>query len=211
MEGTSKIGGKPIRERIPMKFNRLLFALIFFFFAIPVTAKAQVAPAAYGGGRPIGVGFGMSDYSLDYGSGRRMAGPVVRLGIGLFHGLGVDGSARSLFMFTPTDLTRMQQSTFTGGVFYDAPAIFGFRPFLRGSGGLGLIEFPSPNPKYTRDSYSLYAESGGFEFHIVDRAYLRAEYEYQNWLDFRKGKELNPQGATLGVTYYLNGKRGRSH
>src|SRR5580698_9813707 len=86
--------------------------------------KAQVAPAATVGGRPIGIGVGFSDYDLDYGSGRRMQGVVVRGGVGVFHGFGVDANARTIFMNTPSQLTRMQQTTYLAGAYYEAPSVW---------------------------------------------------------------------------------------
>lgn len=172
---------------------------------------AQVAPAARVGGFPISVGVGMSGYYLDYGPGRWMEGPVIRAGVGLYHGLGVDFSARSIFMNTPSELTRMQQNTFLAGAFYDAPHIGRVHPFVRFSGGLGTIEFPSRNPLYTRDSYTVYAAGGGVEYQLTRKAALRAEYEYQFWKDFQSPRYLNPQGVTLGVNYYLRGRHVRPH
>jgi len=140
-----------------------------------------------------------------------MEGPVVRGSVGIYHGVGVDLSARSIFMFTPTSLTRMQQSTFLGGVFYQSPEIFHVRPFVRAAGGLGLIEFPSKNPKYTRDTYTVYAPSGGLEIPVSRRVALRGEYEYQFWKDYQSTHYLTPQGFTVGVTYYLTGCQHKPH
>lgn len=187
-----------------MKVSHFFALCAASFFAVGGVARAQVAPAASGGGRPIGISVGISDFSIDYGHDRRMLGPVARGGIDLFHGLGVEGSARSIFMFTPDKVTRMQQSVFEGGAFYEAPGFHGVHFFANGGVGLGLIEFPSNNPKYTRDTYTVFQGGGGFEFHMVHRAYLRAEYTYQSWRDFLGPNQLTPQGETLGVTYYLN-------
>jgi len=174
-------------------------------------AMAQVAPAATEGGRPIGISVGVSDYDLDYGPGRRMQGVVVRGGVGLFHGLGLDGNARTIFINTPPQLTRMQQNTYLGGVYYESPSVWRLRPFVRFGAGLGTIEFPSRNPFYTRDSYTVLAPSGGLEYPITRKVYFRAEYEYQFWRQYQSKNDLTPQGGTVGVTYYLQGMRGRSH
>jgi opacity protein-like surface antigen len=189
---------------------RLKFFLVAFFLGFAISGRAQVAPAAKVSGIPIGVGAGVSNYNLDYGQGRRMTGLVARGSVGIFHGFGIDVSARSIFMFTPSTFTRMQESTFLAGVYYEAPLMFHVRPFVRGAGGLGLIEFPSPNPYYTRDTNTVYAISGGVEVPVRNRLYLRGEYEYQFWREFQGPNNLTPQGATLGVTYYLGGARKRS-
>jgi len=173
--------------------------------------SAQVAPAAQRGGFPISIGFGMSGYNLDYGPGRWMEGPVIRAGFGIFHGLGVDVSARSIFMNTPPELTRMQQNTFLAGAFYDGWHKGRVNPFARYAGGIGTIAFPSRNPLYTRDSYTVYATGGGIEYQLTRKAVLRGEYEYQWWKQYHGPRDLNPQGVTLGVNYYLHGRHVREY
>jgi opacity protein-like surface antigen len=172
---------------------------------------AQVAPAAIEGGRPIGFSVGVSDYNLDYGPGRRMQGLVARGGVDIFHGIGIDVSARTIFMNTPPQLTRMQQNTYLAGVFYEVPYIWRIRPFARFGGGLGTIEFPSGNPYYTRDSYTVFAPQGGIEYPITRKVFARAEYEYQFWKDYQSPNYLNPGGWTVGVTYYLRDRRVPTH
>ena len=195
---------------------RIKVSLVAIFIASCIAvgsgtrALAQVAPSARVGGLPIGIGIGFSSYDIDYGN-LRMEGPVARASLGLFHGIGIDASARSIFMFTPSQLTRMQQTTLLGGVYYEAPLMFHVRPFVRYAGGLGIIEFPSYNPAYTRDSYTVTAPSGGVEIPLREKLYLRAEYEYQFWKQYHGPNDLTPNGFTLGVTYYLSGMRTRAH
>jgi len=184
-------------------------ALLVFFLAGRL--PAQVAPAAKVSGIPLAISIGMSDYDLDYGPGRRMQGPVIRAGAEVFHGVGIDLSARAIFMNTPTQLTRMQQNTFLGGVYYTAPSVWKIRPFVRFGAGVGNIEFPSRNPKYTRDDFTVYAPSGGIEYPIIPKVYFRAEYEYQFWEQYLGKGTLNPQGGTVGVTVYLGGRHLRPH
>jgi hypothetical protein len=172
---------------------------------------AQVAPAAKVNGLPIAISIGISDYDIDYGPGRRMQGPVARVGMHVFHNVGIDVSARSIFMNTPSRVTRMQQNTFLAGAYYDAPAIWRIHPFARFAGGLDTIEFPSSNPAYTRDSYTVYAPSGGIEIPIHGRLSFRAEYEYEFWKKYHGPRDLNPQGFTIGATYYLSARHLRAH
>ena len=194
-----------------MQWKAISAALLCAAMCSATNLAAQVAPTAKLGGYPIGVGVGLSRYYLDYGPGRYMEGPVAWANISLFHGLGVDGSARSIFMFTPDSLTRMQQTTFLGGVFYEGPHYHFVRPWVRGAGGLGVIEFPSKNPLYTRDSYSVFAPSVGADFQVSDHVAIRTQYEYQFWKDYHGPKYLNPQGVTVGVMYSLRGPRPRPH
>lgn len=183
----------------------------FFILILSVRVGAQVAPSAKVNGIPLAISVGMSDFDLDYGPGRRMQGPVIRAGAEVFHGLGIDLSARALFMDTPSQLTRMQQNTFLGGVFYDTPSIWHIHPFVRFGAGIGNIEFPSRDPKYTRDDFLVWAPSGGIEYPITPKVSVRAEYEYQSWQDYLGKNTLNPQGGTVGVTYYVSGRHLRPH
>ncbi|MFC5864719.1 porin family protein [Acidicapsa dinghuensis] len=172
---------------------------------------AQVAPAARVSGIPLTVSIGISDYDLDYGPGRRMQGVDGRIGYEIFRGIGIDGNARTIFMNTPYPLTRMQQTTYLGGIFYEPQTRWRFRPFVRMGGGIGVIEFPSRNPFYTRDSYSVYAPSGGVEIPVMARLAIRGEYEYQFWKQYQGPNDLTPQGFTIGVTYAIGGRHLRVH
>jgi hypothetical protein len=196
-----------------MRFKAIFAAGIPAFLVLfsALRLEAQVAPSARVTGIPLAISVGMSDFDLDYGPGRRMQGPVIRAGAEVFHGLGIDLSARALFMNTPSQLTRMEQNTFLGGVYYNAPGIFHIHPFVRFGAGIGNIEFPDRNPKYTRDDFIVYAPSGGFEIPITRKVSFRAEYEYQTWQDYLGKNTLNPQGGTIGVTYYVSGRHLRPH
>jgi hypothetical protein len=174
-------------------------------------AHAQVAPAAKVSGLPIAISVGVSDYDLDYGPSRRMQGLVIRGGVNLFHGLGIDADARTIFMNTPSQLTRMQQTTYLAGAYYELPRHWRVRPFVRYGAGLGVIEFPSRNPLYTRDSYTVQAPSGGIEIPVMNKLSIRGEYEYQFWHQFHGPRDLTPQGYTIGVTYYMKGVHKRPH
>jgi Outer membrane protein beta-barrel domain len=196
-----------------MRIKLLLTAAVLSFFAGlgSLTATAQVAAAAHSGGLPIGFGVGMSGYYLDYSQNRWMEGPVVWANVRVFRGFGIDASARSIFMNTPASLTRMQQNTFLGGVYYEGPKIWRVRPYARFGAGLGTIEFPSHNPLYTRDSYMVTAPSGGIEIPVSYHIAIRTEYEYQFWKDYQGPRYLNPQGPTVGVKYYLRGRNFHMH
>jgi opacity protein-like surface antigen len=196
-----------------MRWKAFVPAVLFagMVLSSAATTSAQVAPAARVGGLPIYFGVGMGRYNLDYGPGRYMEGPVAWAGINLFHGLGVDGSARSIFMNTPTALTRMQQSTFLGGVHYEGFHYGRVRPFVRVGGGTGLIEFPSRNPFYTRDTYIVVAPSGGADIQVSRHVAIRGEYEYQIWKEYQGPNDLTPQGWTIGFIYSVRNRRLRTH
>ena len=68
--------------------SKLVLAVLITLTTWP--AFSQVQPAVKVSGLPLGIGGGLSDYSLDYGSGRRMIGVSAWADYNLFHGLGIE-------------------------------------------------------------------------------------------------------------------------
>lgn len=188
--------------------SKLVLAALFFLSTLPVFG--QVAPAARVSGIPLGVGAGFTDYDLDYGQGRRMFGVSAWADYRIYRGLGIEIEGTTILGGKPSSLSRMRQDTIKGGVTYKYHQIFHVRPYGKFLYGLGSIDFPSRNPLYTHDTYSLWAAGGGLEYRLIRPVYLRADYEFQSWLDYRGNHTLNPNGFTIGATYYLPGaRRGR--
>jgi opacity protein-like surface antigen len=184
--------------------SKLVLAVLITFSTLPVFA--QVAPAVKIGGLPLGVGAGVSDYSLDYGPGRRMIGISAWADYNLFHGLGIEAEGTSIFADKPDVLTRMRQDTIKGGAIYKARPFFGIRPYAKGLVGLGSLDFPSRNPFYTHDTFTMYAVGGGAEYRVWKTLFARVDYEYQFWPKvFGSPHTLDPNGYTFGATYYLRG------
>jgi opacity protein-like surface antigen len=183
--------------------SKLVLAALITLATLPVFA--QVAPAVKVGGLPLGVGAGVSDYSLDFGPGRRMIGVSAWADYNLFHGLGIEAEGTSIFANKPDVLTRMKQNTIKGGAIYRARPFFGIRPYAKGLVGLGRIDFPSRNPLYTHDTFTMYAAGGGAEYRIWKTLFARGDYEYEFWPKVLGPHTLNPNGYTIGATYYLRG------
>lgn len=186
--------------------SKLVLAALFFLSTLPVLA--QVAPAARVRTIPLGVGAGFTDYDLDYGQSRRMLGVSAWADYSIFRGLGIEVEGTSIFADRPDTLTRMRQDSIKGGIIYRYHQVFHVRPYAKVLGGLGSIDFPSSNPLYTHDTYTLWAAGGGLEYKLWRPLYLRGDYEYQNWVDYRGNQALNPNGFTVGATYYLSGIHG---
>jgi opacity protein-like surface antigen len=123
----------------------------------------------------------------------------------LFHGLGVEVEGTSIFADRPSSLPRMRQDTIKGGAIYHTRSFFGVRPYVKGLAGLASIDFPSRNPLYTHDTYTMYAFGGGAEYRIWKTLYARGDYEYQFVPQYHGANTLNPNGFTIGATYYLRG------
>lgn len=185
--------------------SKLVLAALITLLTLPVFG--QVAPAVKLGGLPLGVGAGLSDVSLDYGPGRRMIGVSAWADYNLFHGLGIEAEGTSIFADKPAVLTRMKQEAIKGGVIYRARSFAGVRPYAKGLVGLGEIYFPSHNPLYTHDTFTMYSAGGGAEYRVWRNVYVRGEYAYEFWPKFLGRGTLDPNGFTIGATYYLRGVR----
>lgn len=166
-------------------------------------AMAQVAPTARITGLPLGVGGGFSDYSLDYGQGRRMLGVSGWADYDLWHGLGVEAEVTAIDFDKPSTLQRMSQNSFKGGAIYRARPFWGFRPYAKALIGIGSIYFPSNDPLYTHDTFVVEAFGGGVERRVWNTVYVRGDYEYQLWNQYFGSNNLTPNGFTIGATYYF--------
>jgi len=183
--------------------SKLVLAALLALVTTPVIA--QVAPAAKISGLPLAVGGGLSDFSLDYGPGRRMLGITAWADYNVFHGLAIEAEGTSIFADKPAVFTRMKQQTIKGGLVYKPHPIFRIRPEVKYLFGLGSVDFPSRDPLYTHDTYTMSAAGGGGEYPIWKNLYARAEYEYEWWYNYQGPRDLNPNGFTIGAIYYLRG------
>lgn len=184
--------------------SKLVLAGLLTLLTLP--GLAQVAPAVKVSGLPIGIGVGLNDYSIDYGPGRRMLGISAWGDYNIFHGLGIEVEGMSIFADRPSEIQpQMKQNSIKGGVIYKAHPVWGIHPYAKFLGGVGEIYFPSRNPFYTQDSFTTYGAGGGGEYKIWRTLFVRADYEYQFYKDFLGKGTLNPNGVTVGATYYLRG------
>lgn len=182
---------------------KLVFAGLFAAAAFPV--RAQVPPAATQGGIPIMVGAGLSDFSVDFGPGRRMEGITAWVDFyprslpTKIQGLGIEAEGRDINFGRPSTLTRMRQDTALGGAIYSWHHYEKLRPYAKFLTGIGSIDFPGTT--YTHDTFLVFAPGGGAEYRIWHSVWLRGDYEYQLWHHAFGSNDLNPQGFTIGASY----------
>jgi opacity protein-like surface antigen len=184
---------------------KLSLAALFVVAAFPV--YSQVTPAARQGSVPIVVGAGFSDFSLDWGPGKRMEGISAwvdwypnRMPAAL-QGLGIEAAGHDINYGLPTGFSRMRQDTGEGGLIYSWNHYRNFRPYVKYLGGVGSIDFPSTSPTYTHDTFSVFSPGGGVEYHALGHIWIRGDYEYQFWHQFFGPHDLNPNGFTIGASY----------
>jgi opacity protein-like surface antigen len=185
---------------------RLLLAALFVTAAIPVTS--QVVPAATQGGWPLEVGGGVADYYPELAN-YYLKGPTAWIDVApfrhpqLLHGLGLEGEARDLNYGQPAN-SRLRLYTFGGGPIYTWRHFRNFHPYGKFAVDYGAMDFNIHVPHYTHDYWTIYAAGGGVEYRVWRNVWARGDYEYQFWrVGFRGNSFLNPEGATLGVSYDL--------
>ena len=188
--------------------SKLIPAALFVAAAVP--ACSQAPPAARQGGLPIVVGAGMSDYSVDWGFGRRMVGVTVWADWlpdnfpGALRGLGIEAVGHAIDYDVPTGLSKMRQDTVLGGPIYSWHPYRGVRPYAKYVIGVGSIDFPpfAGSPSwYSHDTFLVTAPAGGAEVHAWQHVWIRADYEYQFWHQTFGPHDLTPNGFTVGATY----------
>jgi len=138
---------------------KLIFAALFVATVLPV--YSQVSPTASQGGVPIVVGAGFSDFSIDYGPGKRMDGITAwvdwypnRLPA-VLNGLGIELTGHDIDYARPAGIGTMRQDTGEGGAIYTWNHYRNFRPYIKYLVGIGSIDFAATGP-YRHDTFGVY-------------------------------------------------------
>lgn len=152
------------------------------------------------------VGAGFSNFSIDYGPGRRMNGITAWIDYypqflpRKLQGLGIEAEGRDINFARPSVLTKMRQDTILGGGIYSWNHYEKLRPYAKFLVGIGSIDFPSPNA-YSHDTFLTSAPGAGVEYRLWRSVWVRGDYEYQFWHHTFGNDDLNPQGFTIGASY----------
>lgn len=186
------------------------FSLVaLFFVGATLSAYSQVVPAAIEGNLPFTVGSGFSNFSIDWGQGRRMNGYTVwgdwrlpRLPQAL-NGLGIEAEGRDVLWNAPPSLSGHRMTTGSGGAIYQWRRAGRIRPYGKFLIGFGSISFPGnvSSPPYTHDTRTIYEPGGGADVLAWNRFSVRAEYDYQFWPNMFGHGSLTPNGFTVGGVY----------
>ena len=190
-----------MRLKLPPK---LILAALFVAAVFPL--HSQVTPAARQGSVPIVIGAGFSDFSLDWGPGKRMEGisawvdwypnrlPAV------LNGLGIEAAGHDINYGLPAGFSRMRQDTGEAGPIYTWNRYRNFRPYVKYLLGIGSIDFP-PAGAYSHDTFLVLSPAGGVEYRAWGHIWIRGDYEYQFWHQSFGPHDLNPNGFTIGASY----------
>jgi hypothetical protein len=82
-----------------------------------------------------------------------------------------------------------------------------FAPYGKLMAGRGVLNYPDNDANL---AYNILAGAGGVDVSVHPRIHLRAEFEYQDWLNTPgAGLAIHPTLLTIGVAYHFNGGRPR--
>jgi opacity protein-like surface antigen len=186
-----------------------------FLFLIMVGAAshacAQVTYSAREGKLPFSVGFGVADFSDDWGTRNpRQVGLTLWVDWRLPHmpsklsGLGLEFEGRDVNYATPDYLPGHRMTTGLAGPIFQFRRERRVRPFVKYLMGIGNLDFPNNDgANYQQDTRAIFAPAGGVDVRLVGRLSARGEYEYQMWHAIFGPHDLTPQGFTVGVIYDL--------
>ena len=87
-------------------------------------------------------------------------------------------------------------------------------PYVRAMVGRGVFNYPPCPPPASQTqscanlAYNMYSLGGGADVKLRRWLYVRADYEFQNWLSFRgtpagPGDGLTPQLFSIGAAYHF--------
>lgn len=110
---------------------------------------------------------------------------------------------------------NVRQDILSGGLRYrfTKPPLFAHKliPYAKGLVGDGSADFPRGTYKEAslrqHNTMTVMTLGSGVDYRLTHRVLIRAEYEYQFWLDYGRGQLLpglgtaNPNGFSIGAAY----------
>jgi opacity protein-like surface antigen len=166
---------------------------------------AQVVPSASRGSDTLWVGAEYSNFnaSFPYQSGQRLQGVGAFVDFNFDAHLGVEANARFLPFRGHQGET---ESSYLIGPRYRFRYLGRFQPHAQGLIGAGNIHYPF---NIGNANYFDIAPGGGVNYRLSGHWLLRAEYEYQFWLNSpgysnQPDHQLRPNGINAGVAYRLS-------
>lgn len=191
--------------------RRSVFILLLSLLIMGSASRlvAQVQYSAREGKLPLSVGFGVADFSDDWGTRNpRQVGLTLWIDWRLPHmprqlqGLGLEFEGRDVNYATPDYLPGHRMTTGLAGPMYQWRREHRVRPYAKYLLGIGNLDFPG-SCCYQQDTRTVFAPAAGADVRLLGRLSARGEYEYQFWHAIFGPHDLNPQGFTFGIVYDL--------
>jgi hypothetical protein len=193
-----------------MRRTSVFVSLLFLFFvSVASRSRAQVTYSAREGRSPLSVGFGVADFSDDWGTRNpRQVGLTLWIDWHLPHmppklrGLGLEFEGRDVNYATPDYIAGHRMTTGLAGPMFQWRREKRIRPYAKYLLGIGNLDFPG-SCCYQQDTRAIFAPAAGADVRLIGRLSARGEYEYQMWHAIFGPHDLTPQGFTFGVVYDL--------
>lgn len=191
--------------------RRSVFIALLFLLIVGSASRlmAQVTYSAREGRTPLSVGFGVADFSDDWGGRHpRQVGLTLWIDWHLPHmprplqGLSLEFEGRDVNYATPDYLPGHRMTTGLAGPMYQWRREHRVRPYAKYLLGIGNLDFPGACC-YQQDTRNIFAPGGGVDVRLLGRLSARGDYEYQYWHAIFGPHDLTPQGFTFGVVYDL--------
>lgn len=195
-----------------MKVRFLFFgwAVASLLLATSSTLRAQSPPAALGPPLHLQAGAEFSAYNTDVATNSWEYGIGAYADMNVWRSLGIEAEGRTIHF---NEVDNVRQDTISGGLRYvfhrGRLAGHPLEPYIKALAGVGSGDFPAGTYKYSlrqHDTFSVITFGGGLDVPLSHHLSVRAEYEYETWLDYGRGHEgglgqANPTGASVGMAY----------
>jgi hypothetical protein len=193
-----------------MRRTSVIVSLLFLILVSAASRLgAQVTYSAREGRTPLSVGFGVADFSDDWGTRNpRQVGLTLWIDWHLPHmpsklrGLGLELEGRDVNYATPDYIPGHRMTTGLAGPMFQWRREKRIRPYAKYLLGIGNLDFPG-SCCYQQDTRAIFAPAAGADVRLIGRLSARGEYEYQMWHAIFGPHDLTPQGFTFGVVYDL--------
>lgn len=167
-----------------------------------MSARAQVEPSAYRGSDTLWVGadFAYVNASFPYQSGQRLAGVGAYADFNFNTRLAVEASAHFVDF---GGFESETESSYLVGPRYRFGRHGRFQPYAQGLFGVGNIHYPF---SIGNAHYFDIAPGAGANYRLNSRWQVRAEYEYQIWMNSpgyanEPDHQLQPNGLHIGIAF----------
>jgi opacity protein-like surface antigen len=186
------------------KFCRIAMPMTICAALLHVPAQAQAVASAFRSPQSLWVGAEFSNVhaSFPYQSSQRLSGIGAFAEYKINRRVAVEGDARFLQFGGFENSTESSYLAGPKGYFF---AWRKFQPYGKLLAGAGKIHYPFA---IGDASYFALAPGGGADYRLSRRWMLRAEYEYQMWLNSpgyanEPNHELTPNGFHAGVAFRI--------
>ncbi|SEG16458.1 Opacity protein [Bryocella elongata] len=190
---------KPLRECLRLA--------AFALSVVPIAARGQASPTAAApgtlqlGGSAVLVHSNYLPWDTDGNPAplSDLTRTVRSLGFGVYGNYDFNGHLGIALDFARVAASNdtSTQTSFEGGLRYKLFERGRFTPYARGSFGRGVYGYSN---NVASVGYNLYGLAGGVDYRFTHYLNLRAEYEYQGWMNVPL-RNPEPQMFKLGVAY----------